>query len=381
MNRLLIQEALRSGRTIPDLIEEYKLITKVGQVHPNLIQFRYDQLESPMGDPLVQQCRGLILDSADDWAIVAWGLNKFFNLGEGHAAAIDWSTARVLEKLDGSLIQLYWYQEQWHVSTSGTVDASGIVDGNPFTFAELFWRAWSIQFGGVMPANWMKYFTTSWELTSPYNKIVVQHKEPRLSLLALRHRFSGFEWPIQESLKVWNPVRTIVPITGIIGEQEVIAESFNLNPAECEGFVVVDTKFNRVKVKSPAYVALHHMRGEGLNPKRLVQIVVGGEIDELLIHFPEWAEPIEEVNQQFKALSNTIEACWSENRDIDDQKTFALQIKHLNYASVLFSLRAGHVKSVVEGLRMMQIDRLLKLLGMRDTSIEPPLIGSGVSHG
>ena len=32
-----------------------------------------------------------------------------------------------------------------------------------------------------------------------------------------------------------------------------------LNPAEAEGFVAVDAKWNRIKIKSPAYVAMHHL--------------------------------------------------------------------------------------------------------------------------
>ena len=44
--------------------------------------------------------------------------------GESSADAIDWSTARVMEKLDGSLATLYWYKGEWHVSSSGVPDAS-----------------------------------------------------------------------------------------------------------------------------------------------------------------------------------------------------------------------------------------------------------------
>ena len=34
---------------------------------------------------------------------------KFFNHGESNADIIDWKTARVYEKLDGSIITMYWY--------------------------------------------------------------------------------------------------------------------------------------------------------------------------------------------------------------------------------------------------------------------------------
>jgi tRNA splicing ligase len=53
---------------------------------------------------VVQECRGLILDESANWRIVAFPYTKFFNYGEEHAASIDWSTACVQEKLDGSLM-------------------------------------------------------------------------------------------------------------------------------------------------------------------------------------------------------------------------------------------------------------------------------------
>lgn len=61
-----------------------------------------------MKEPIVQECRGLILDEAEGWRVVCMPYKKFFNFGEDCCADIDWSTAKVQEKLDGSLISLYW---------------------------------------------------------------------------------------------------------------------------------------------------------------------------------------------------------------------------------------------------------------------------------
>lgn len=66
----------------------------------NLVMFKYNQLNSDLGNPIVQECRGLILN-ADTFEVVSYPFNKFFNYGEAHAADIDWSTAWVSQKLDG----------------------------------------------------------------------------------------------------------------------------------------------------------------------------------------------------------------------------------------------------------------------------------------
>ena len=58
------------------------------------------QTASNMGQKVVRECRGMILEKGT-WDVVALPFLKFFNAGEKHAAVIDWTSARVYEKLDG----------------------------------------------------------------------------------------------------------------------------------------------------------------------------------------------------------------------------------------------------------------------------------------
>jgi hypothetical protein len=94
--------------------------------HSNLVQLKYSQIGSPMHEPIVQECRGLVLDEAERWRVVCRAYDKFFNIGEPNATEIDWPAARVYEKLDGSLMTLYRYGGAWHVASSGVPDASGV---------------------------------------------------------------------------------------------------------------------------------------------------------------------------------------------------------------------------------------------------------------
>ena len=74
-----------------------------------LVLLKYNQIDSDLSINMVQECRGLILDSKDDWRVVKFSFSKFFNWGEKNAADIDWSTARVQAKIDGSLCSCSWY--------------------------------------------------------------------------------------------------------------------------------------------------------------------------------------------------------------------------------------------------------------------------------
>ena len=57
--------------------------------------------------------------------------------------------------------------------------------------------------------------------------------------------------------------------------EEIIEEAKKLDPATREGFVVCDQHFNRVKVKSPLYVAvslLYRKDTKKTNAKRMLEV-------------------------------------------------------------------------------------------------------------
>lgn len=191
MTRLHIQAYLDAGGTAAVLLERFAIKTRRHTSHPNLVLYKYDQIASPFAEPIVRECRGIVLDESDGWRVVCRAFDKFFNHGEGHAAPIDWATARVQEKLDGSLATLYRHQGAWHVATTGTPDAVGEVNGFGVTFADYFWRTFN-DAGGLLPTGPMaEDVCFSFELMGPINRIVVQHPEPWMRLLSVRDRVTG----------------------------------------------------------------------------------------------------------------------------------------------------------------------------------------------
>ena len=355
-----IQDALRAGRTLEELADAYSLHLRFHAEHPHLVSIKYDQLKSPKSDPLVQQCRGLIIDLKDNFRIISRGFDRFFNFGEAEAAEIDWRSATVYPKLDGSLIKLYWYAGKWQCATSGTPDGLAQVEGVPTTFRDLFWKVWELK-GWDTPGQGYRRHTLIFELTTMFNQVVVRHSEPDIHLIGMRHNETGWEWPV-ERLHYWNPIKPLEQLTQI---EHVIAAADIIDPKKEEGYVVVDDRFRRIKIKSPAYVKLHHLRGEGLNPRRMVEIVRNGEIDEILSHFPEWTEPLNEVKTNLEILIGAIEAAYREHGDLTDQKDFAIAIRNLCFNGILFGIRAGHYQTALEGVRSLHIDTLMKMLGMK----------------
>lgn len=369
----LIQDFMRgAGSTeqkLLDLKTRFGIIHRRHGVHANLLLLKYNQIESPFGEPIVRECRGIILDEAGDWRVVSMAFTKFFNDGEGHAAPIDWTTARVQEKLDGSLAVLYWYAGQWHVATSGTPDASGDVNGAD-KFSAYFWRTfWD---GGLtLPNLWNTHPAQDhcffFELTGPANRIVVVHERPSLTLLGARNVRTMQEIPASAAADLFQctvPTVREFPLQSF----EDIAHSFEaLSPLKQEGYVVVDAAFNRVKVKHPGYVALHHAK-DGMTTKAFVEIARSGETSEVLVAFPEFRPLMEEAKARLEPLIAEVEADFERLRDIADQKAFALQATKTRCSAALFTLRAGKTSSIRRFFAEMRIENLMKLLGYKEAA-------------
>lgn len=339
-----------------------------------LVSLKYDQIESPMRETIVQQCRGMVVD-VQNRKVLAWPYDKFWNHGEGLADSIDWSTANVLEKLDGSLMILFFddHLGEWSVASSGHPTAGGSFGSDSErTFRDAFWQVFQ-SLGMSLPdtAEWGGHCFML-ELCAAENRVVVQHARPRLVVHGARHSGTGVELdlPTLEALATrlsWEPVRRF-PISSI---EECLAAAAEIDGLQMEGFVVVDARQRRVKIKSPRYVALHHMKGES-TPRRAVELWQTGETSELLVAFPELAEvitPIHEVLDKAAAdaYARSAELCATEMT----QKAFALAIKDELWSSIGFNLRKlgtftlEDAKRVARAQSTAALERLVERSGVK----------------
>lgn len=337
---------------------------------PNLVLLKYDQLNSPIGDPLAQQCRGIILDEDDDWKIVSYPYNKFFNHGEGHAAEIDWQTARVYEKLDGSIMVLFNYRNEWLVASNGSPDAGGEVPHNRNkTFKMLFWQTFQ-EMGYNLPKN--KDMCYMFELMTPENRVVVPHKTNRLVLHGARYvtEKMGYQEVVPEFAageNGWECAKTY-PLNDLQG---VLSMAETLNGIENEGFVVCDRWFNRQKIKVKGYVALHHLKSS-LSIRRLVEIVQSNEGEEFLRYFPEYYDEFWDIKDKFRILCEKAEAEYSKYKDIEIQKDFALAIKDLPYSGAMFATRAGKTADVTTWFMNHDPKKIMSLMKIKEDTEHQP---------
>lgn len=365
--QLEIQRQLQIRNNIKTVLENTGVAYKAHSVYPNLIHFCYSQIESPASNRIVQESRGLILDAGANWKAVAYPFLRFGNYGESWATPIDWTTARAMEKVDGSLMVLWHYDGAWHVSTKGNPEASGMVGDYGFSYRDYFWQLWKE--GGYDTGRLNPDYTYMLELVSPYNRVVCTY-EAGLVLLGARNRETGLE-ALPETMGTGIPVAKTYPLRTV---EEIIEAANRLNPIENEGFVVVDGAFNRVKIKSPAYVAIHHAR-DGFGIKRIVELIRLGEQSEVLAYFPELRSVYDAVEERIDGMVRELEGIWEQTRGIESQKEFAMAVKGHVFSGVLFAMWFGKIENVRTGVLKMHTDNLISVLKLREIGSKMVLEG------
>lgn len=291
-----------------------------------LVMFKYSQFDSDFMNPLVRECRGIILDE-DTFDVVSYAFDKFGNYGEPYCPEIDWKTARVGEKLDGSLCKFVKFPDgNLLVSTNGSIDAfkAGLQDqiGCPYsTFGELVVEAVRVEAARRnMSASDSKLawladmlepgYTYMFELTSPYNKIVVPQTETRLNFLGCRNN-ETFEEIYFTDHPLAGVFRT--PKVFPLGSLEECVSAAKELTLDHEGYVVCDAAFNRVKVKSPLYVSAHYMRSDdgSLSHRRAAELIKENQTDEFLTYFPEFKSDFDKMRAALDAYAAGIDSAFA----------------------------------------------------------------------
>lgn len=338
---------------------------------PGVVQLRYTPQSSPPDDPVVRECRGLILDAARDWEVLAYPFERFFNLEERRSEGFDWDSARVFPKLDGSLAILYWYEGAWRVASSRRPDASGMVGARGpeggMPFHALFWDVWG-RLGYQLPPEGEARRCYMFELTSRRHPIVIRHEGEALALIGARDLGTLRELDplVVAEERDWSAVRPLD--LGAWAGSGPLAERLRtaaqrLDASRHEGFVACDAAFRRVKIKSPDYVRLTWLfplcvPREGIGRRRLLQVVLAGEVAEFLAYCPEHRAPVTALQAEFDALVARIDAVFEALRPLAEERAFAIAARRYPFHGVLFARRHSPDLTTLEALRRAPLPRL-----------------------
>lgn len=358
----------------------------------------YDQIFAKSGDPIAEQCRGLIIrpgnvwfldamqtyvsenndkwkDCRGPWEILAWPMNRFYNFGDTNAADIDWNdpNLKVFEKVDGTCIILYWdpLHEKWHAGTRSVPEADlpiykGHIEIGDTTFSQLFLKAliatreelsgqkvdWEVD-GPDKVIHLNKEMTYVFELVSPYNQIVVNYPEPRVYLLAARHTATGQEVNI-DSLRIQHARR---PQTWALKDPVAVGAFVNtLDPSQFEGTVVCDSKFRRMKIKSMAYVLAHKSKDTlTASPRNALEAIILEQIDDVIPLVPkDVGDKMLKMQGAYAQYVKSIDDNFTRYKEqaVGSRKHFAEQVLLSNdWSAPYFNLWEGRAPTAREWIK------------------------------
>ena len=333
----LICEYIANHKDWQKDMEELNIKVKFdAEIDPYFAIFNYD-IAADFSNPIVQEARGIVIDLRR-LVPVAWSFRKFGNYHESYVDSIDWTTARVQDKLDGSIVRTWYnpYKRQWQWSTNGMIDATSAELSSPIcrNFMQLIRMA--DNYGDINFDELNKDYTYTFELVSPENQIVVKYDKTHLWHTGTRNNVTGEE---------------LVTNIGIEHPHEYNVHSFDdcLKAADAlntddivnyEGFVVVDADWHRIKVKNPTYLFFHHFtNGAIMNKSIIIDFLKSDDCDveTLIENFKNYEEVIRFYDAQIKKLEEDVQAFIDNTRKLykelgNDRKALAQQIKSHRFA-------------------------------------------------
>jgi NEDD4-binding protein 2 len=244
---------------------------------------------------------------------------RFFNQGEPQADSINLNNAEMLEKMDGTMVGVFFpsgdpNDPHWHTRnmlSSHEPDLNLKVGG--FGGGEHYLMQVIGQY--VKRLNFNKedvYHTYVFEFIHEASAVLTKYKPDQWGLKLLAGRNLQTHKEEDEST-----LDEIAPRMGAgrpqrwdaVADEAEIARMMNQLASEIEDFEGVvfrdrDTG-KRVKLKDAGYVSKHHMIGD-TSYKRLIPIVLDGEEDEMLSYFPHIRDRVNKIKERHAEVLHDI---------------------------------------------------------------------------
>lgn len=300
-----------------EIIAEKRIFTK--EKGP-LVIFNYG-INANFYDPIVREARGIIIN-VEEKKVVCWPFTKFTEYNNDCADEIDWDMAIVQEKIDGSIIKL-WFDEithSWVFSTNSMINAEDapVDQERDITFMDVIKKTNEYK---LIKEEYLDHekldesFTYIFELTSPLTEVCVKHEDYKLYHLGTRSNITGaesdYKIPGMPTPKVFNSSMDDISLNYLVNAVSALNTDNNkVKGCTCEGFVVVDYNWNRIKIKSPIYILLQDLLS-GTKRSRLMLLVMLHDktidVDDVCTNNPRVAHIIKYYDFKYTELMRDLE--------------------------------------------------------------------------
>lgn len=257
--------------------------------YPNLIICKYSQkcVYKQQWNIFTLMARGLILDIKNK-KVIARTMPKFFNYGEIEHNLVFKEDFTVTEKYDGSCVTIFYFNDQWMVSTLGS-----------FNSDQSKW-AKDYLYNNIAINKLDTTVTYMAEVIYKANKIVVSYYYEGLVLLTA-FKENGYEYSCDE-INVMSVCLHFHPpkIYNFNNIDKIIETSKKLDLSS-EGFVLRFFNGVRIKIKGDEYIRVHHLLNS-VTPLFIWETIKNkGDVEAIRKELPE------ELVEEFDNINNIID--------------------------------------------------------------------------
>ena len=326
----------------------------------DLALFKYGT-KADFSDEIVRNCRGHIIDLVN-MKYVCRPFLKFGNYYESYIPEIDWKTAQIQEKIDGSIVKLWFYDGAWRWSSNSVIYAQDC-----YLHHGEFSMSWLIRdaenYKDIPFDKLNKEYTYIFELVSPYNRIVINYPRTYLYHTGTINNSTGQEYIVDIGIE--HPKTYKIANRSLESVLQKAKEFDTLH----EGFIVCDGSFNRVKVKTEEYLRLHYSMTNKLSEKQALETLQANDEEALyaIKSNIELAPDMLYYEYKYavlkKEITHYISYAMALYQQLKcDRKAFALSLEDSPYKIFAFKAIDNPAIGVSERLRDITIPLLKKLI-------------------
>lgn len=277
-------------------------------------------------DPITIMARALVTDNKGN--VIARSFNKFHNIEENlHKPSQEFS---VYEKMDGSLGLLFYYENEWIISSRGSFRSEQSIEAKKM-----------LEGKDLDKLN--KEFAYSFEIIYPENKIVVDYGSQRDLVFLAAFKVDGKEVTEESINSLIEAGFTIV--------KEYKFDDYttikNLNKHNAEGFIVrFHRTGDRVKIKFENYIHLHKF-AINLNEKSVWNMYCSGKtLEECMKGLPDefydwFKEEWDKLDKKFNEIKQQCLETFEKYKEIKEKKDFVKATFNHNHFNLIINIYSG----------------------------------------
>lgn len=320
------------------------------QQHPTLPLLIWNYTEtcqfSKAWDEWTLQARGLITDLEGN--VVARPFKKFFNYEE-HQGTLPSEAPEIIEKMDGSLGIMFWYDGAWHFATRGSFTSDQAIHAREILRSK---------YNDLQKSPWPITHTHLFEIIYPANRIVIDYKGAdelvHLGSILVEEGRESSDFLVLTGC----PFRTPARFPNADWRSDTLKQL--VTPDNREGFVLRWPDGFRLKFKFEEYKRLHRIM-TGTSTLTIWEFIRDGKsLDELINKTPDefhaWVkDTYDQIANEMVMIRTIVErqVAWIEiYKKPKDRKEWADIIKTMSFPDLMFQaldkrdLRPSIVKKV-----------------------------------